>query len=646
MRQSLLAKISAIFLLVILFVLTALCGVGTAVYYGTGFGQTTTFYQSEECRSMASTALRMAWDTYFYGTDHSDFYRYYGTNFGYQIYSLTEGWETMSAEDPAARGELLREENVPEKAGYTTAAFFEDVVVVGYVADPVVSGDMLYKASDLFEMFHGLGDKLAVTMAFLVLAFCGTLVFLLCAAGHREGSEGIVPNHQDRIPLDLYLAGAMLLAFIGVQVIYENIYFHGFGDIPQTILACIVLLGVFLLALATLMTLATRIKLGRWWRNTVTYRIFSWLIRLLRRMSRTVRSAVRLLPYTWRSVLGVGGVLVLQAFLLTVLWNTFSLQGFWFLCLLGVDLLLLGATAFFTWQLQRLFKGGEALASGDLDSVVDTWGMFWDLRRHGENLNAIGQGMNRAVEQRLRSERLKTELITNVSHDIKTPLTSIVNYVDLLKKEELGPTASGYVEVLDRQSRRLKKLTEDLVEASKASTGNVTVNLQTTVVNELIHQAVGEYAERLTAGKLEVVVNTLQGRVLAVADGRLLWRVLDNLLSNVSKYAQPGTRVYIDLKEEGEKVRLSVKNISRDQLNIDAEELTERFVRGDQSRNTEGSGLGLNIAKSLVELMKGEFSLAVDGDLFKAEILLRRAWETSAPPEADAPGRGKNVPPT
>jgi len=247
------------------------------------------------------------------------------------------------------------------------------------------------------------------------------------------------------------------------------------------------------------------------------------------------------------------------------------------------------------------------------------------VKRHAEHLNAIGEGMNKAVEQRMKSERLKTELITNVSHDIKTPLTSIVNYVDLLKKEDLPPAAAEYAAVLDRQSAKLKKLTEDLVEASKASTGNVSVSLAPIVVNEIILQAIGDYDERLTKGRLEVVVSTYEGSLMAMADGRLLWRVLDNLLSNVCKYAMPGTRVYVDLGTREERMFLTMKNISQDPLNVSAEELMERFVRGDASRHTEGSGLGLNIARSLMDLMGGTFDLSIDGDLFKAELTLPAA---------------------
>jgi len=220
----------------------------------------------------------------------------------------------------------------------------------------------------------------------------------------------------------------------------------------------------------------------------------------------------------------------------------------------------------------------------------------------------------------MKSERLKTELITNVSHDIKTPLTSIVNYVALMKKEGLEGRPAEYLEVLDRQSQRLRKLTDDLVEASKASTGNLPVEPVRTDLREVVTQAVGEYAERMEAARLEPVVSLPETGVFVMADGRLMWRVLDNLLGNALKYSLPGTRVYIDVREEDGEASLSVKNISSVPLNIDVSELMERFVRGDTARSTEGSGLGLNIARSLAELQGARFGLAVDGDLFKAVI--------------------------
>jgi signal transduction histidine kinase len=255
-----------------------------------------------------------------------------------------------------------------------------------------------------------------------------------------------------------------------------------------------------------------------------------------------------------------------------------------------------------------------------LSAKADTGRLVLDLRRHAEDLNAIGAGMARAVEQRLRGERLKTELITNVSHDIKTPLTSIINYIDLLRQENLPDRAGEYVTVLERQSRRLSKLTDDLTEAAQAATGDLPTELRATGVCELVNQAVGEYSAQFAAQSLEPVVSLPAEEISVLADGRRLWRVMDNLLANACKYSLPGTRVYVDVRREENETVIACKNISRERLNIDSEELTERFVRGDASRSGEGSGLGLNIARSLVELQHGRFTLAIDGDLFKAEI--------------------------
>ena len=226
-----------------------------------------------------------------------------------------------------------------------------------------------------------------------------------------------------------------------------------------------------------------------------------------------------------------------------------------------------------------------------------------------------------AAQKQLKSERMKTELITNVSHDIKTPLTSIINYVDLLQKPHTEQQQEQYLEVLDRQSQRLKKLIDDLMEMSKASTGNMAVDVMKVDAAEAVNQALGEFADKLEKAQLIPVFRQPEEPVYMMADGRLVWRVMSNLLSNAVKYALPGTRVYIDLQKVDSKVILSLKNISREELNVQTDELLERFVRGDASRNTEGSGLGLNIAKSLMELQKGQLQILVDGDLFKVTLI-------------------------
>ena len=253
---------------------------------------------------------------------------------------------------------------------------------------------------------------------------------------------------------------------------------------------------------------------------------------------------------------------------------------------------------------------------------MDTKYLIGDLKEQAEDLNHIRGGLSRAVDERMKSERLRTELITNVSHDIKTPLTSIVNYVDLLAREEPeNEKTREYVEVLQRQSARLKKLTDDLVEASKASTGNLPVSMERLELGVLLDQTAGEYGERLAEKQLDLRVSKPEEPVTVKADPRHLWRILDNLLNNVLKYAQPGTRVYLDLTREGGGAALSFRNISAQPLNIRPEELTERFVRGDSARSTEGSGLGLAIASSLAKLQGIDMALAVDGDLFK--VILR-----------------------
>lgn len=256
-----------------------------------------------------------------------------------------------------------------------------------------------------------------------------------------------------------------------------------------------------------------------------------------------------------------------------------------------------------------------------MDYQIDTERMLPALKEHAADLNRINEGVSKAVNEKMKSERFKTELITNVSHDIKTPLTSIINYVDLLEKEEIpNENAKEYLEVLERQSARLKKLIEDLIEASKASSGSLSVNLEKLEAGVFLVQTVGEFKEKTEKNKLDLQIKKPEEPIYIMADGRHFWRVIDNLMNNICKYAQPETRVYINLEQTGEKVQITFRNTSRYPLNISSEELMERFVRGDSSRNTEGNGLGLSIAGSLMELMHGKMYLVVDGDLFKVVL--------------------------
>jgi signal transduction histidine kinase len=270
-------------------------------------------------------------------------------------------------------------------------------------------------------------------------------------------------------------------------------------------------------------------------------------------------------------------------------------------------------------NLRRLQKSGIALASGDLSYRVDTKGLLGDFKKHGENLNDISKGMNLAIEKQMKSERMKTELITNVSHDIKTPLTSIINYADLIGKEKTNnKKITEYAEVLTRQSEKLKRLIEDLVEASKASTGNLEVELAICDAAVFVNQASGEYQNRMKESSLTLLTSVPEEELRIMADSRRMWRIFDNLMNNICKYAQPDTRVYLSLEKEEDKAVFTFRNTSREQLNISEEELMERFTRGDASRNTEGNGLGLSIARSMAQLQNGDLKISIDGDLFKA----------------------------
>lgn len=298
--------------------------------------------------------------------------------------------------------------------------------------------------------------------------------------------------------------------------------------------------------------------------------------------------------------------------------------------LAGVNLVVLAVLVTDGMQRQKLLTAIQEINSEEGNTRISESGLFAINRQMAAAVNDLGDGLRHALQEQMKSERMKADLITNVSHDLKTPLTSIINYVDLLKREELhNEKANEYLEVLDQKSQRLKQLTEDLVEASRASSGNVVLDIRRIDVKELLMQTSGEFVERFEARGLQLVENFPQNPQYVDADGRRLWRIIENLFRNVEKYAMPHTRVYLDLINDGKRVAFSLKNISENPLNISPEELTERFTRGDESRSTEGSGLGLSIAKDLTEIQKGTFEIYLDGDLFKVTVSFPIASETA-----------------
>ena len=445
-------------------------------------------------------------------------------------------------------------------------------------------------------------------LAIFLTVLCGLLTlfcfcFSMASAGHWQNHEGIHLTWLDKIPADVWIIALLSAFFIGWDTFYSE-----WGRV----LFCAALIPVTLLFLCVF---AAQCKAGTVIRGSLTARVLRLLWRILRSVTLWLWRIVTGIPLVWKTAL----VTAALAFLEFILYVSPSRDPL-FLVVKVLEILAVLAIAL---NLRTLEKNGKQLSEGDLSTPVDTKRLFGAFRRYGQAMNRLQSGMESAVQEQMRAERMKTELITNVSHDIKTPLTSIVNYVDLLKKEDISsPAAREYITVLDRQSKRLKKLTEDLVEASKASSGALPVDLQPTDVSVLFSQITGEYQDRLADCHLTLVTQPPVGQPVVLADSKLLSRVMDNLVSNICKYAMPETRVYVSGVTADGQMTMSFKNVSRAELNISPDELMERFVRGDTSRHTEGSGLGLSIARSLVQLMGGTFRLSIDADLFRADVTL------------------------
>lgn len=518
----------------------------------------------------------------------------------------------------------------------------ENYIVVSTIADKTYDAGFydLYRQEDNLLMYAYSMDfrELCPAMIVLGVVLAVVLTVLLCiSAGWRrvteengEKTERLLLRRRDYFPLDLGLLTAFFL-FTGLFGAVTGGFLDGYG-VDRIIRTPLLLLYVvvpfytaaWLVFLAALMSLCANIRFGGAWSRTLLGRFFRWLraeFKKAREQNRMARSVRDLKIRCWGIFGGITFLeLIAVAFLTS---NSYSgLGGIAFLCWLIEKIVLAAFLLRFLGQFGELKTAGQRIADGDFTYRVDTGKMLTDLAQHGEDLNRIKDGMDTAISERVKSERFQTELITNVSHDIKTPLTSIINYVDLLGKEELpGEKAREYVTVLTRQSERLKKLIQDLIDASKASSGSMKLTSEEINLSVLLTQMTGEYEEKMKNAGIDLIVTKPENAVMIKADSRNLSRVFDNLMGNIAKYAQRGTRAYVDLEaEHTDVICVTFRNTSAEPLNITSEELLQRFVRGDRSRSTEGSGLGLSIAESLTKLMGGELSLTVDGDLFKVVL--------------------------
>lgn len=456
----------------------------------------------------------------------------------------------------------------------------------------------------------------AIALGSLAL-FLTLFITLLCASGRRPDSEEVHAGYLNKIPFDIILAGACALAIAFLVLLDETDH----DEIAYAISVIVSLVAAPIILIGLSMSIATRIKQHSLLKNTVVWRICKLVCKFFKFIAGEIVRIFRALPMIWRgaTVLTVNAILDL-IFVCMIVDRGFSEIGV-FLSL-SKTAILFGLGIYAAMFMRRLQKGAQALADGDLSYQTDTKAMYWDFKKHGENLNRISEGMSVAVEKRLQSERMKAELITNVSHDIKTPLTSIINYSSLISDEKCDcEKHAEYSEVLVRKSEHLKRLLDDLVEISKAQSGNLDVELTPCDANVLLTQASGEYIQKCENAGLELITDIPDGRLRIMADSRRIWRVFENLLNNAVKYSLSGSRVYIALSRYGDFARFTFRNTSKTMLNITPDELAERFVRGDSARTTEGNGLGLSIAKSLTELQNGKMDIEIDGDLFKVTLL-------------------------
>lgn len=481
------------------------------------------------------------------------------------------------------------------------------------------------KISMMVEYRYLIAAALLISGLMLIISF----IFVICSAGYTNQFEGLHLSLLHKLPLELYLISAVCIVYFLFAAIDE---IDSIFNSSRYLLFIIAAVGAMVAVVAALFillisTISARCKAGKLFHYTVTFGSIILAFRLIKYL-------IKNMNYYWRVALVLMAAAIYELFVLSLFEYDYA-NGvlFW---LLG-KIALAAVAVVYAIGIGKIKDTCKKLSAGNALAKVNPNGMPWDIKSLAQDVNSISDGIQIAVDEKTKSERLKTELITNVSHDLKTPLTSIVNYVDILSKQDIQPeTAKEYVGVLVRQSQRMKKLIDDLVEASKASAGAIAVNPQRLDMCLLLTQAMTEYEEKLAKAEITPIVSYPDVPATVMVDGRLMWRVLDNLIGNICKYAQPQTRVYACVSCSEKSVVVVFKNISKYALNVSSEELMERFVRGDSSRHTEGSGLGLSIARSLCELQNVGFKIMIDGDLFKAQLTLARLPDIPQPDEKPA----------
>lgn len=510
---------------------------------------------------------------------------------------------------------FMYESSIKEMLSGTNYEIHTAVVV------PLKPGDIFYTGFNNFsEVKANLPYIITAVIASIILMLAA-FIYLVYVTGRKEEKGEIVLKPIDRIYNDVHSVLVFIAAIISIALVQEASY----GSNTTMYIAAAIILSIdILIGLSYVLSMVRQIKNRQLFTNSLTYKLFV----KIKKLAILAFSGKLFKAWTLLALLGYGTV---NGVLLTIFLTSGQHGGFEFmfsgLLLLGFNIAVVYFGAKSLMNLTKIMEAAKAISRGNLDYSIDSKEMSVAFVGFAKDLQGIQSGLKKAVAEAVKGERMKTELITNVSHDLKTPLTSIINYVDLLKKEDLeNQNALNYVGVLEEKSARLKQLVEDLIEASKASSGNLAVSKEKVDMHQLVMQAYGEYEEKIVKAGLDIRINTLEKDLFVLADGKYLWRIIENLLSNVLKYSMPNSRVYINIDKNERYGMLTIKNVSNFPLEISPEQLTERFVRGDASRTTEGSGLGLSIAQGLTNLQDGKFKVDIDGDLFKVTVEIP-LWE-------------------
>ncbi|MBQ4530527.1 MAG: hypothetical protein IJA36_07965 [Lachnospiraceae bacterium] len=528
----------------------------------------------------------------------------YGTY--YFMNSVSMGYDSSLKLENDRFLEIMRKWNNVLTGNYYIAAAVDNNFIV---KDNFYMEKVQYEKIQPWYRIACISGMISCAVAFMLF------VYITFVSGHVDSADKVRLNWFDHIKTELAACIMFAIGFLEVMVIQAASVDYEFG-LWNNVIVGVETFVVNLSFMAGYLSLVRRIKAGKLWENSILHVITSFISKVFRNRKNTTRTIILFGIYV-----ALNGVSIIYG-----VWYGDIFIG------AGVPLVISIIAGVYVIkdaiERHEILDGVSKIVEGDLNYKINLENLHQDNFNLAQSINNIGSGLRTAVEESTRNERMKTELITNVSHDIKTPLTSIINYVGLIKREKIeNERIQGYVEVLENKAQRLKHLTEDLVEASKISSGNIELQIGRINLVELIYQTAGEFGEKFDGKNLNLVLNIPNTPVVVMADGRRVWRVIENLYNNVAKYALNGTRVYADLNVTEEKAVFSLKNISENQLNFKADELTERFIRGDVSRSTEGSGLGLSIAKNLTELQGGEFEIYLDGDLFRVTVSLPLAAE-------------------